>query len=120
MFNKISVNLLLKSVISTLAVAVMIALSLSAWQFMDPPGCGESDRGCCRGLGLSVHGAAQSADRSLEHVYRDLNSDKQTDGRWRRCFKEIRDADMPALKSALVALQVTRLSREGKRDRQPQ
>jgi methyl-accepting chemotaxis protein len=103
MLNKISVNVLLKSVIAILAVAVVIALSLSAWSSWSRL--------------VAVNRIAIVADASSDlftalhnlrvdraSTSRDLNSDKQLTTLSPQ-LKQVRDADMPALKSALTKLE---------------
>jgi len=103
MLNRISVNVLLKSVIATLAVAVVIALSLSAWSSWSRLGAVKRIATVADASGYlftAMHNLR--VDRSSTN--RDLNSDKRISA-MSPMHKEVRAAEMPALKSGLAALE---------------
>ncbi len=57
MLNRVTISTLLKTVIMTLGLAVIVMLSLTAWELLEPPRCGKpsgSGRQCRK---LSVHRA---------------------------------------------------------------
>ena len=103
MLNRISVNVLLKSVIATLAVAVMIALSLGAWNSWTRLTAVKRIATVADASGYLftvLHNLR--VDRSS--TARDLNSDKPL-AAISPMLKVVRDADLPALKSALTVLE---------------
>ncbi|HWM45869.1 MAG TPA: methyl-accepting chemotaxis protein [Xanthobacteraceae bacterium] len=105
MLARVSVNLLLKSVIASLAAAVVVVLALSAW-------------GSWTRL-AAVNRIAASAEASayLFTSLHNLRVDRSTTNRellgervsssLPPILKGTRDAEMPALKASLVALQAT-------------
>jgi methyl-accepting chemotaxis protein len=103
MINRLSVNVLLKSVIGMLAAAIVITLVL---------GAGESWRRLAAANRIAVVADASAymftalhnlrTDRSAS--FRDLSADKQFTGP-SAIIVQVRSAEMPALKSALVALE---------------
>ena len=105
MFNKISVNLLLKSVISTLAVAVMITLPLSAWNSWTRLAAVNRIAAVAEVSGY-LFTALHNLRVDRASSYRDLLSDRQITV-LAPLLTKTRDAEMPALKSALIALQAT-------------
>jgi methyl-accepting chemotaxis protein len=105
MLNRISINALLKSVIAVLAVAVVIVLSLSAWSSWTRLAAvnriaAVADTSAY--LFTALHNLR--VDRATS--YRELLSDKQI-VQMSPLHKATREAEMPALKSALTALQAT-------------
>jgi methyl-accepting chemotaxis protein len=101
MLNRISVNALLKSVIATLAVAVVIALSLSAWSSwsrLEAVNRISIVADASGDLFMALHNLRTDRSGTL----RDLNADQPTE--MAPSFKENRRADMQALKSALATL----------------
>ena len=102
MINRISVNVLLKSVIAIMAAAVVVVFLTSAWQSWNRL--------------ISVNRIAAVADVSGDlftalhnlrvdraTTARDLNSDEKFASLPGQ-LKEVRDGDMPALKSAVAKL----------------
>src|SRR6266852_3215165 len=102
MLSRMSVNAILKSVIATLAAAVVIILAHGAWNSWTRL--------------TAVNRIAAVADASAYMFtamhnlrvdrasgFRDLNADKQLTS-MSPLLREARDAEMPALKSALIAL----------------
>src|SRR5262252_547756 len=101
MMDRLSVNVLLKSVIATLSAAVMVMLSLGAWSSW------------ARLDAVSRIGAVSDASGYIFTVlhnlrvdrastYRDLLADKQFASASSLILSS-RNAEMPALKSAVVA-----------------
>ncbi len=103
MLNKISINVLLKSVIATLAVAVVIALSLSAWSSWTRLAAVNRIAAVADTSGY-LFTALHNLRVDRASTYRDLLSERQTT-ELAPLLKATRDADMSALKSALIALQ---------------
>jgi len=104
MFNRISVNVLLKSVIATLAVAVVIVLSLSAWNSWTRL-TAVNRIALAADASADIFAALHNLRVDRSYSFRDLNSDKQLTAIM-PALKEVRDADMPALKSALTKLEI--------------
>ena len=103
MFNKISVNVLLKSVIAVLAMVVIVMLSLSAsqsWTRLTTVKRIAIAADASADLFTALHNLR--VDRS--YTTRDLNSEKQFPEVY-PALKAMRDADLPALKSALTKLE---------------
>jgi methyl-accepting chemotaxis protein len=101
MFNRLTVNALLKSAILSLATAVIIVLALGAWD----------SRGRLNVATRMVHVA--DASSSLFSALRDLRNDRSTTVRDLQADKqgdvipmlrEAREAELTALNAALVAL----------------
>src|SRR2546427_728372 len=103
MLNRVSINTILNSVIATLAAAVVIVLALGAWSSWTRLN--------------AVNRIAAAADAStymftaLHNLrvdrasgYRDLIADRQLTT-MSPLLREAREGDMPALKSALIALE---------------
>jgi methyl-accepting chemotaxis protein len=105
MLDRLSVNVLLKSVIATLATAVVIMLSLGAWQSWS------------RETTLSRISAVAETSAHLFTSLHNLRVDRSTTFRTLSGneqlmsapaqLKEVRDAEMPALKAGLAALAST-------------
>ncbi|MEA2947724.1 MAG: methyl-accepting chemotaxis protein, partial [Alphaproteobacteria bacterium] len=103
MLNRVSVSTLLKSVIATLAAVVVVMLVVSAWHSWTRL--------------AAVHRIAAIADASsyMFTAMHNMRVDRATTARELQVDKqftaispllrETREADMPALKSALVALE---------------
>jgi methyl-accepting chemotaxis protein len=103
MLNRVSVSTLLKSVIATLAAVVVVMLAVSAWHSWTRL--------------AAVHRIAAIADASsyMFTAMHNMRVDRATTARELQVDKqftaispllrETREADMPALKSALVALE---------------
>ena len=103
MFNKISVNVLLKSVIAVLAMVVIVMLSFSAsksWTRLTTVKRISIAADASTDLFTALHNLR--VDRS--YTTRDLNSEKQFTEVY-PALKAMRDADLPALKSALTKLE---------------
>ena len=103
MLNKITVNTLLKTVIGAMALIVTVIFALGAWDSWARL--------------TTVKRIAAAADASADvftalhnlrvdrsYTFRDLNADKQLT-EMSPALKEMRDADMPALKSTLTKLE---------------
>jgi methyl-accepting chemotaxis protein len=107
MLNRVSINLLLKAVIGTLGAGVMIALSIIAWdswtRFADAR------------RAEAVVNASTYLFKALDHLRIDRSTSKfdlLSDQQWTTMdstLVEARAGQMPALKSALVALQSVEL-----------
>jgi methyl-accepting chemotaxis protein len=102
MLDRLSVNVLLKSVIAALAAAVVVMLSLGAWQSWSRlttlsriSAVAETSAY----LFTSLHNLR--VDRST--TFRTLSGDEQVTSAPAQ-LKEVRDAEMPALKAGLAAL----------------
>ena len=104
MFNRLSVNGLLKSVIATLAVSVMVVLALGAWNSW------------ARLLAADRVAAVAEASSHLftalhnlrverSSTNRDLLGDKQLSGPSAQIVA-VRAAEMPALRAAYAVLQI--------------
>ena len=102
MLDRLSVNVLLKSVIATLAAAVIVTLSIGAWQSWS------------RLSNLSRISAVAETSGHLFTALHNLRVDRSTTFRslsGEETFtsppaqlKEVRDAEMPALKAGLASL----------------
>ena len=104
MLNRLSANVLLKSTIATMAVAVVVMLTLNAWD-------------CWRRLSDAsriavVADASGFAFKVLHNLrtdrattFRELNSDQTMDPAIEKYVRGIRDSEMPALQSALGILE---------------
>ena len=102
MLNRLSVNILLKSVIATLAGAVVVMLSLGAWQSWNRLATLSrigSVAEASAHLFTSLHNLR--VDRST--TFRTLSGDEQFSAAPPQ-LKEVRDAEMPALKAGLESL----------------
>src|SRR5260370_7676660 len=99
MLNRLSANVLLKSTIATMAVAVVVMLAMNAWD-------------CWRRLSDAsriavVADASGFAFKVLHNLrtdrattFRELNSDQTMDPAIEKYVRGIRDSEMPALHSA--------------------
>ena len=103
MLNRISVNALLKSVIAILAVTVVIMLALGAWE--------SSSRLAGVKRIAAVAEASSHLFTALHNLrvdratsFRDLSADKQLAAP-SPLLLQVRAAEMPALKSALISLE---------------
>jgi hypothetical protein len=103
MFNRLSVNGLLKSVIATLAVSVMVVLALGAWNSWT--------RLVAAGRVAAVAKAASHLFTALHNLRverspanRDLLGEKQLPGPSAQILA-VRAAEMPALRAAYAVLQ---------------
>src|ERR1700716_3138570 len=104
MLNRLSANVLLKSTIATMAVAVVVMLAVNAWD-------------CWRRLADAsriavVADASGFAFKVLHNLrtdrattFRELNSDQTMDPAIEKYVRGIRDSEMPALQSALAILE---------------
>src|SRR5712692_7278745 len=105
MLSRVSVNAILKSVIATLAAAVVVMLALSAWGSWNRLAAVKRIAAVADASGYmftALHNLR--IDRSSS--FRDLRADKQLTA-LNPLLRDARAAEMPALKSALVALQAT-------------
>jgi methyl-accepting chemotaxis protein len=105
MFDRLSVNALLKSVIALMSAAVMVMLALGAWSSWT------------RLVSVNRIAAAANASAYMFTALHNLRVDRATTVRelgvdhpsasLPPLLRGVRDADMPALKSSLVALEAT-------------
>jgi methyl-accepting chemotaxis protein len=105
MLNRVSINTILNSVIATLAAAVVIVLALGAWHSWT--------RLAAVNRIAAVADASAYMFAALHNLrvdrasgFRDLNADRQFTA-MTPLLREAREAEMPALKSALIALNAT-------------
>ena len=104
MLNRTSVNAILKSVIATLAAAVVVVLALGAWSSwtrLQAVNRIATVADASAHLFTALHNLRSDRSRS----YRMLTADEQMPSRDPRLWVA-RDAAMPALKSALIVLEV--------------
>ncbi len=105
MFNRITVNALLKSVIALLATAVVIMLSLGAWESWTRLASVKRIASVTEASGhlfKALHNLR--VDRSS--TFREMVSEQPRASMLPQ-LKDIRDAEMPALKAGLAALEST-------------
>jgi methyl-accepting chemotaxis protein len=103
MLNRLSVNFILKSVIASLMTIIIVALAIGAW---------DSWRRLTAVNRIAAVAEATSYMFTALHnlrvdratTFRELNSDKPPAGITQQ-LKDARTADLPALKSAVVALE---------------
>ncbi len=103
MVDRLSVNLLLKSVIAALSTAVVIMLALSAWNSWTRLAAASRIAAVAEASGhlfTALHNLR--VDRASS--YRDLMADKSSPS-MPPLLRKSRESEMPALKSALVALE---------------
>src|SRR6266446_2074918 len=103
MFSRMSANAILKSVIATLGLAVVIMLAMGAWSSWTRLGAVNRIAAVADASGYmftALHNLR--VDRSAS--FRDLMADKQFTA-MAPILRESREAEMPALKSAVVALE---------------
>src|SRR5262245_4427761 len=102
MLNRISVNAILKSVIAVLAGAVVVMLALGAWSSWERLAAVKRIAAVAEASGhmfTALHNLR--VDRSAS--FRDLMADKQFTA-MAPVLRNAREAEMPALKAAVVAL----------------
>jgi hypothetical protein len=102
MLNRLSVNVILKSVIATLAAAVVVMLAISAWSSWERLAAVKRIAAVAEASGhmfTALHNLR--VDRSAS--FRDLMADKQFTG-LAPVLRAAREGEMPALKAAVVAL----------------
>ncbi len=105
MLNRISISVLLKLVIVTMAASAMITVSISAWDSWTRLAAVKRITAVAETssyLFTALHNLR--VDRAS--TYRDLNSDKPV-MQMTPLLKHSRDGEMPALKSGLAALEAT-------------
>jgi methyl-accepting chemotaxis protein len=103
MLNRVSVNVILKSVIATLAAAVVVMLAMGAWSSWVRLGAVNRIAAAADASGY-MFTALHNLRVDRASSFRDLRADKQLTA-MSPLLREAREAEMPALKSALVALQ---------------
>lgn len=103
MINRISVSTLLKSVIVTLAMVMMVALSFSAWNSWTRLTAVQRIT-IAADVSADIFTALHNLRVDRSYTFRDLNSDKRLT-EIMPALKEVRTADVPALKSALTKLE---------------
>src|SRR5215471_19898465 len=102
MLNRISVNAILKSVIATFAAAIVVMLALGAWNSWERLVAVKRIAAVAEASGhmfTALHNLR--VDRSAS--FRDLMADKQFTA-MSPILAQSREAEMPALKAAVVAL----------------
>jgi methyl-accepting chemotaxis protein len=102
MLNRISVNAILKSVVATLAVAVVVMLALSAWSSWGRLTAAKRVVAAAEASSY-VFSALPSLRVDRNATNRDLLANQQFTA-LSPLLREAREAEMPALNSALVAL----------------
>src|SRR5713226_6142497 len=105
MLNRVSVNAILKSVIATLAAAVVVMLALGAWSSWDRLAAVNRIAAAADASGY-MFTALHNLRVDRASSFRELRADKQLTA-MSPLLSDAREAEMPALKSALVALQAT-------------
>src|SRR5207249_2036632 len=103
MLNRTSVNAILKSVIATLAAAVVVMLAMGAWSSWVRLAAVNRIAAAADASGY-MFTALHNLRVDRASSFRDLRADKQLTA-MTPLLREAREAEMPALKSALVALQ---------------
>jgi methyl-accepting chemotaxis protein len=103
MLDRISVNAILKSVIAALGAAVVILLAISAWSSWGRLAAINRIAGVAD-ASVHVFTALHNLRSDRARSYRMLLADQQTTTRDERLW-QARDAEMPALQSALTALE---------------
>jgi methyl-accepting chemotaxis protein len=103
MFNRLSVNFILKSVIGVLGVAVMVMLALTAWESWNR--LQAADRIAAV---VDISGNLFTAQHNLRvdrsTTFRDMNGDRQLQVLAKQT-QDVRTAEMAALKPALAGLE---------------
>jgi methyl-accepting chemotaxis protein len=103
MIQRITVNLLLKSVILTLSAAIVVVLSFSAWHSWQRQAAVKRIAGVVdvsANFFTGLHNLR--VDRAT--TFRELMADRQN-AQLPTQLREVRDAEMPALKAGLAALE---------------
>src|SRR6202158_2471676 len=103
MLNRVSINAILKSVIATLAAAVVVLLALGAWSSWDPLAAVKRIAAVADASSY-MFTAMHNLRIDRASTYRDLQLDKQFTS-MTPILRESREAEMPALKSAVIALE---------------
>ena len=102
MLNRISVNFILKSLITSLMSIIIIALAVGAWDSWRRLGA-VSRIGAVAEATSHMFTALHNLRVDRASTTRDLNTDKQLTDITQQ-LKDVRAADLPALKSAVVVL----------------
>src|SRR5580704_1617697 len=102
MLKRLSVNVLLKSVIATLGIAIVVMLSLSAWESWKRLGA-ENRIAAVANASAYMFTAMHNLRVDRSSTFRDLMADKQFTAP-SQLVKESREGEMPALDAALGAL----------------
>src|SRR5712691_2517547 len=102
MLNRVSVNVILKSVIATLSAALVIMLSLGAWNSWNRLNAVSRIAAVAEASGY-MFTAMHNLRVDRASSFRDLQADKALTS-MTPILREAREAEMPALKSALIAL----------------
>jgi methyl-accepting chemotaxis protein len=112
MFSKVSINILLKSLIATLVTVVMAIFALGAWDSWRK--VGTVDRiAAVADTSAFMFTALHNLRVDRSFTFRDLSSDRQFTV-MNPQIRELRDAEVPALKSALASLE--RIDYPGRQD----
>jgi methyl-accepting chemotaxis protein len=102
MLKRLSVNVLLKFVIATLGIAIVVMLSLSAWESWKRLGA-ENRIAAVANASAYMFTAMHNLRVDRSSTFRDLMADKQFTAP-SQLVKESREGEMPALDAALGAL----------------
>jgi methyl-accepting chemotaxis protein len=102
MLNRLSVNFILKSVIASLMTIIIVALAVGAWTSWQRLGA-VSRIGAVAEATSYMFTALHNLRVDRASTTRDLNADKQLTDITQQ-LKDVRAADLPALKSAVIAL----------------
>jgi methyl-accepting chemotaxis protein len=102
MIQRLSVNLLLKSVILTLSAAIIVVLSLGAWSSWQRQATVKRIAGVVE---TSAHFFTALHNLRVDRAtsFRELNADR-VNNQLPTQLRQVREADMPALKAGLAAL----------------
>jgi methyl-accepting chemotaxis protein len=102
MLNRLSVNFILKSVITSLMMIIIVALAAGAWTSWQRLGA-VSRIGAVAEATSYMFTALHNLRVDRASTTRDLNADKQLTDITQQ-LKDVRAADLPALKSAVITL----------------
>jgi len=104
MLNRVTISALLKTVIALCGAAVVIMLSLNVWDSWNRLNS-DSRAAAATEASSYLFTALHNLRVDSSSTYRDLLSDKQQTAELEPLLRNARAGDMPALNSALVALQ---------------
>src|SRR4051794_7124096 len=108
MIQRITVNLLLKSVILTLSAAIVVVLSFGAWHSWQRQAAVKRIAGVVE-VSSSFFTALHNLRVDRASTFRELSADR-VNAQLPAQVKEVREAEMPALKAGLAALQALEFS----------
>jgi hypothetical protein len=104
MLNRLSANALLKSVIAVMALAVVLMLATTAWQSWQQLAAAGRIAGIADASGYAFR-AMHNLRTDRATTNRSLNADAPITPEVRERLEGIREAEVPALQSALAVLQ---------------